>query len=173
MVSRVFPGGWFHRQGWLLELLTLVFSASRTDSMWPLAPINCKSHCKSYCCCSIAKPFPTLCNPMDYSMPASSVLYCLLEFGQIHVHCLVIISNLLILCHHLLLLPSIFPSTLTILHCPSKQRHLSGRTFWRLNCPGVGSKTQMFLWARLILFCIVNGAVPWCRDRRTWDAVGV
>ena len=29
---------------------------------------------------------PTLCNPMDCSMPDSSVLHYLLEFAQIHVH---------------------------------------------------------------------------------------
>ena len=28
----------------------------------------------------------TLCNPMDHSMPGFSVLYCLLEFAQTHVH---------------------------------------------------------------------------------------
>ena len=28
----------------------------------------------------------TLCHPMDYGMPGSSVLYCLLAFAQIHVH---------------------------------------------------------------------------------------
>ena len=38
------------------------------------------------CCCSVAKSCPTLCNPMDCSTPGSSVLNCLLEFAQIHVH---------------------------------------------------------------------------------------
>ena len=28
-----------------------------------------------------------LCDPMGCSMPGSSVLHCLLEFAQIHVHC--------------------------------------------------------------------------------------
>ena len=28
----------------------------------------------------------TLCDPMDWSMSGSSVLHCLLEFAQIHVH---------------------------------------------------------------------------------------
>ena len=27
-----------------------------------------------------------LCNPMDYSMPGSPILHCLMEFTQIHVH---------------------------------------------------------------------------------------
>ena len=39
------------------------------------------------CCCSIAQSYPTLCNPMDCSMPGSSVLHCLPEFAQTHVYC--------------------------------------------------------------------------------------
>ena len=38
------------------------------------------------CCCWVAKSCPTLCNPMHYSMPSSSVLYHILEFAQIYVH---------------------------------------------------------------------------------------
>ena len=38
------------------------------------------------CCCSAAKPCPTLCDPMDYGTPGSSVLHYLLEFAQIYVH---------------------------------------------------------------------------------------
>ena len=38
------------------------------------------------CCCSVTKLCPTLCDPMDCSTPGSSVLHCLLEFAQIHVH---------------------------------------------------------------------------------------
>ena len=53
-----------------------------------------------------------LCDSTDYNMPGSSVLHCLPEFTQIHVHsigrwCYLIISSS---CHPLLLLPSIFPS---------------------------------------------------------------
>ena len=39
----------------------------------------------SYCCCSVAKSSLTLCSPRDCSIPVSSVLFCLLEFAQIHV----------------------------------------------------------------------------------------
>ena len=52
----------------------------------------------------------TLCNPMDCSTPASSVFHYppeLLKFMSIESMTL---SNLLIFCHSLLLLPSIFPS---------------------------------------------------------------
>ena len=50
---------------------------------------------------------PTLCDPVDRSMPGSSVLHCLLEFMSTES---VMLSNHLILCQPLLLLPLIFPS---------------------------------------------------------------
>ena len=34
----------------------------------------------------MAKPCPTVCDPMDCSTSGSSVLHCLLEFAQIHIH---------------------------------------------------------------------------------------
>ena len=37
-------------------------------------------------CCSIAQWCPTLCDPVDCSMPGFSVLHHLLEFAQTHVH---------------------------------------------------------------------------------------
>ena len=60
--------------------------------------------------CSVTKSCPTLWDSMDCNMPGSSVLHCLPEFAQIDVHELVMPSNNLILCHPLLLLPSVFPS---------------------------------------------------------------
>ena len=36
--------------------------------------------------CSVAKSCLTLCDPMDCSTPGPSVLHCLPEFAQIHVH---------------------------------------------------------------------------------------
>ena len=36
---------------------------------------------------SIPKSYLTLCGPMDCSTPRFSVLHCLLEFAQIHFHC--------------------------------------------------------------------------------------
>ena len=47
---------------------------------------------------------------MNHSMPGLSVHHQLSEFTQTHVHWLVMPSNHLILCHPLLLPPSIFPS---------------------------------------------------------------
>ena len=51
----------------------------------------------------------TLCDPIGYT-PGSSVLHCLPEFAQFMSIELVMLSNHFILCHPLLLLPSIFPS---------------------------------------------------------------
>ena len=39
-----------------------------------------------FCCCSVTKLCLTLCHPMDYSTPGSSVLHCLPEFAQVLVH---------------------------------------------------------------------------------------
>ena len=63
----------------------------------------------SLCCCSVAKPCPTHCDPMCCSTPGLPVLYYLLEFAQIHVHW-VMLSNHFIHWCSLLLLSSIFPS---------------------------------------------------------------
>ena len=58
---------------------------------------------------SVAQSCPTLCSPMDCSMPGFPVHHQLPELTQTHVH-LVMPSSHLILCRPLLLLPSIFPS---------------------------------------------------------------
>ena len=47
---------------------------------------------------------------MDYSLPGFSVFHCLPEFSQTHVHRIDDAINHLILCHPILLLPSIFPN---------------------------------------------------------------
>ena len=58
---------------------------------------------------SVAQSCPTLCDPMDCSTPAFPVHDQLPELAQTHVH-RVMPSNHFILCHQLLLLPSVFPS---------------------------------------------------------------
>ena len=57
--------------------------------------------------CSVTKSCLTLCNPMDWSMPGFPVSWSLLTLMSIE---LVMLSNHLILCCHLLLLPSTFLS---------------------------------------------------------------
>ena len=62
-------------------------------------------------CCSVPKSCPTLCDPMDCSMPDSSVLHYLPEFAQIHVDWVSdAIQTISSSVHSLLLLPSIVPS---------------------------------------------------------------
>ena len=61
-------------------------------------------------CCSVAKSCPTLCNPLDCSLPGFPVLHYLPEFAQTHVHW---ISDAIQPSHCLLpplLLPSVFLS---------------------------------------------------------------
>ena len=59
--------------------------------------------------CSVARLCLTFCNPMECSMPGSSVLHYLPKFAQIHVHWIGD-ANYLILRGPLLLLPSVFLS---------------------------------------------------------------
>ena len=58
---------------------------------------------------SVTQLCPTLCSPMDYSMPGLSITNSqnLLKLMSIK---LVMLSNHLVLCHPLLLPPSVFPS---------------------------------------------------------------
>ena len=58
----------------------------------------------------VAQSCPTLCEPMDCSMPGLPAYHQLTELAQTHVHRVGEPPNHLVLCHHLLLLPSIFPS---------------------------------------------------------------
>ena len=59
---------------------------------------------------SVAQSYPTLCNPMNYSMPGLPVHHQLPDFTQTHVHWVGDAIQPSILCRLLLLLPSIFPS---------------------------------------------------------------
>ena len=59
---------------------------------------------------SVAQLWPTLCDPMNHSTPGFPVHHHLLEFAQTHVHRVSDAIQPSILCHPLLLPPSIFPS---------------------------------------------------------------
>ena len=62
-----------------------------------------------YCCCSVTKSYPTLCDPKDCNTPGFPVFQYLLEFVQTHVRWVsdaIPISS----SHSLFFLPSIFPS---------------------------------------------------------------
>ena len=59
---------------------------------------------------SVAQSCPTICDPMDCSIPGFSAHHQLLELAQTHVIQSVMPANHFIHCCSLLLLPSIFPS---------------------------------------------------------------
>ena len=59
---------------------------------------------------SVAQSCPTLCDPMNHSMPGLPVHHQLPEFTQTHVHESVMPSSHLTLCRPLLFLPPIPPS---------------------------------------------------------------
>ena len=65
---------------------------------------------KCFCCRSVAQSCQTLCNSMDCSRPRFPVLHHLLGFLQLMSIESMMPSYHLILCHLLLLLPTIFPS---------------------------------------------------------------
>ena len=67
---------------------------------------------KKYSWCSVTRSCLTLCDPMDCSTPGFPVLHNLLDLAQTHVHWVSghVSSSHLVLCHPLLLLPSVFPS---------------------------------------------------------------
>jgi len=72
--------------------------------------ISKATHELDCCCCSVAKSCPTVCDATGCDTPGFPVLHYLPELAQVHVHWIVRLSNHLILCCPLLLLPSIFPS---------------------------------------------------------------
>ena len=82
------------------------------------------------CCCSVTKSCPTLCSPMDCSTPGPPVLHYLPEFVHMPVE-FVILSNHLICCHPLLLLPSIFPSIWVF--CNESPLHIRWPKYWSFN----------------------------------------
>ena len=59
---------------------------------------------------SVAQSCPTLCDPMNRSMPGLPVHHQLPEFTQTHIHRVGMPSSHFILCRPLLLLPPIPPS---------------------------------------------------------------
>ena len=59
------------------EAETVQIDRFRTETLpwiFPLIVLN-SSLCLHACCCLVVKSCPTLCDPMDHSMPGSSVLH--------------------------------------------------------------------------------------------------
>ena len=65
---------------------------------------------KPVCRCPVAKSYPTLCDPMNCSMPGFPVFHYLLEFAQTHVHWVSDVIQPAQPLLPLLLLPAVFPS---------------------------------------------------------------
>ena len=90
----------------------------RHDSYYSLSLLSIFRGCYSVaflfltfcCCCSVTKSCTTLCNPMNCITPGSlsfTVSWSLLRFMSIE---LMMLSNHLICCYPLLLLPPVFPN---------------------------------------------------------------
>ena len=95
-----------------LKSLGEAFFRQKTDILLLSSQLCPSLHCTSYQCsfyCSVTKSCPTLCDPMDSSMPGFCVTISKSLFKLISIE-LVMPSNHLILFHLFLLLPSIFPS---------------------------------------------------------------
>ena len=83
------------------------------------------------CCYSVTQSCPTLCDPMNYSTPGSPVLRHLPESAQTHVHRVDDAIQHLILCHPLLLLPSIFSGIKVF--CNESALHIRWPQTWVLD----------------------------------------
>ena len=105
--------------------------------------------------CSVTKSCPTLCDPMDCSMPGFPILHrfpwSLLKVTSSE---LVMPSNHLILCCPLLLLPSIFPS-ISVFSSESAF-HIGWPKYWSfsfsISCKLKGFKTVQ-MWAGVCTLC--------------------
>ena len=78
--------------------------------LWHPRNWQCLLHaCSTISSCSVTKLCPTLCDPMDCSIPGFPVLHYLSVCSNSSIES-VMPSNYLIFCHLPLLLPTIFPS---------------------------------------------------------------
>ena len=103
--SALFPKGFLNSQNFSQEKLGIKHKLFHETCPRQSPLVKC-SYVNFSCCCSVAKS----CESMDCSMPGSPVLHCLLELLKLMSTESVMLSNHLILCCLLLLLPSIFPS---------------------------------------------------------------
>ena len=61
--------------------ITASWNLTRNTNSRPAPPGLC-------CSCSVAKLYPTLCDPVDCSTPGPLVPHYLPEFARVHVHCI-------------------------------------------------------------------------------------
>ena len=112
---------------------------------------------------SVTQFCPILCDPMDYSTPGSLSItnsQSLLKLMSIQS---VLPSNHLILCHPLLLLPSIFPASGSF---PVSQIFTSGNQSRQINLDSI-IKAEMSLWQMKV--CIVKAMVFSSSHVWTWE----
>ena len=83
------PGGGGEGKLWLIRDHRLtrqgVHTGKFSRDLQSLATLYSTNLLQIYCC-SVAKLYLTLCNPMDYSTPSFPVLHYILKFAQTHVH---------------------------------------------------------------------------------------
>ena len=89
---------------------------------------------------------------MDYSMTGFSILHNLLGFAQFVYVELVMLSNCLILCNHLFLFPSIFPS----IPCDSAGKEFACNAEDLASIPGLGRAPEKRKVYRLQYFGLEN-----------------
>ena len=97
------------------SILAIISFSNGTVDWWWKEMLSCVCHLPSWICkvvqfSSVSHLCPILCDPMDCNTSGFPVPHQLPEFTQTHVHQVVIPSSHLILCHLLLLQPSIFCS---------------------------------------------------------------
>ena len=96
-----FPPRWGIGQGWRFVPTSAIQHYAGSSIQWNRAREGNKRHrdwkwwdktvffCRWHdglCYFSVAQLYPTLCNPMDCSMPGFPALQCLLDLAQTHVH---------------------------------------------------------------------------------------
>ena len=86
------------------------FSHNNTENFFPYQFIKSFLILHYSCISSVTQSCPTLCDPMDCSIPDLPVHHQLLEFTQTHVHWVGDAIQPFVLCCPFIFLPSIFPS---------------------------------------------------------------
>ena len=93
-------------------------------------------------CCSVTESCPTLCDPMDCNVPVLLSLTISQRLHKLMSNKSVMLSNNLILCHSLLILPSTFPS----IRIFSKQLAVCTRwpNYWRFSISPFNEYSGLF-----------------------------
>ena len=139
--TRTGPGGWSFKE-WAHSGAFPAGDSTTSSVQVESEPIRCRGwrltitwRVITFCCCrcSVAQSCPTLCNPIDCSMPGFPVHHHLTISRSLHKLMSiesVMPSNHLILCRPLLLLPSVFPSIRVFFR--ELALHISWPKYWSL-----------------------------------------